>query len=154
MAAALVALMCVAAESAEGVECGKPATPGGAPVRGALALVDKPSTVTQAFGTDTGAQNLVLIFHVHGCKLPAKLPPAPVVVEALPNDDAPASFDTHIDTRTISLKRVSPGQLNVRIPVHSTFKPGTYGAIIQVSTSYLVPALTPVTVSRSEDNRF
>ena len=56
-------------------------------------------------------------------------------------------------SRRSLVERVSDKRLNVVIPVDpERFKPGSYGAIIQVSSSFLAPSLTPVSVSRSESN--
>jgi hypothetical protein len=146
---ASVLLFLLAGADAGAAVCGRAVGSGG-PSRGALTLLKKPSTLIIPFGKETGGQELVLIFKVSGCTLPPRRAPH---VEALPDDEAPGSFNTVLDPRTFGRQRVADDRLNVRIPVDpKRVKPGSYGAIIQVSADYLTPALTPVTVSRSENN--
>ena len=137
---ALAAGTCIPA--AQAVECGT------GDAVGALKLAQDQSKPTPKFGTETGERAIALYFAVEGCTLPAE---PKVAAKLVPGNVAGGDL-TMQHVASTEITRSSPTTLDVVFVVRSSFKPGTYGALAQVTGDGLALNRTPVAVSRSEDS--
>jgi hypothetical protein len=149
-----IAMVCVVspAPAAQAVVCGKKPTRKGKRATGALALRQKESKLIQDFGRDTATESLALIFTVSGCRLPSGAPARKLAVEFLPLRGVDHQLKSEAFVGTIKPRRSSPNTLQLVIPVNpKKFKPGSYGALAQITAPYLAITRTPIGASRSEN---
>lgn len=138
----------LSAEPAQAVVCGDKSARTGKRAVGALTLRVNESRPTYAFGRETATERLALLFSVTGCTLPRR---AKVRLAFLPVKGADHWLRRRFAARHITTTRSSPHNLDVIIPVlPKTFKPGSYGTLVQVTARYLAISRTPVGVTRSE----
>lgn len=142
---AVVIALC--AHPAQAVVCGKKEPRTGEPVIGGLTLAKEDSKVALAFGRDTESENLGMYFTVTGCPLPDGPDPR---LALLPASGADHQLKED-DVGNVTFDRSSASTFVVVIPVvPGNFKPGSYGALAQVTAPYLTPSRTLVGASRSE----
>jgi hypothetical protein len=139
---ALIFLMCLTS-AAVAAPCGKPKASGEEPTYGTLTLKAEESEPNINTGRKTGERQMLFLFGVSECTLPAD-----------------EEIQTRVRSQEINVAttfgqaetELNKSLLFVQIPVHpGEFEPGKHTAIVAVAGKNITPSVSKVTLQRSEN---